>query len=112
MSGINEYFADYQPNIQTISVNGSVVARASQESVTAGGGNIAIGKRGNLEADTATKYYYISIIVDGKLVRDLISVRFTNEDGVIEGAMYDKVSGQLYRNAGTGAFIIGPDKTI
>lgn len=40
----------------------------------------------------------------------LKAVRFTNEDGVSEGAMYDKVSGQLFRNAGTGAFIIGPDK--
>ena len=111
LSGINEYFADYQPNIQTISVNGSVVARASQASVIAGGGNIAIGKRGELEANTNTKYYYISIIVNGKLVRDLIPVRFTNENGETEGTMYDKVSGQLYRNAGTGAFVIGPDKT-
>ena len=111
LSGINEYFADYQPNIQTISVNGNVVVKASQASVIAGGGNIAIGKRGNLEADTNTKYYYISIIVDGKLVRDLIPVRFTDENGESEGAMYDRVSGHLYRNAGTGAFIIGPDKT-
>ena len=111
LSGINEYFADYQPNIQTISVNGSVVVRASQASVIAGGGNIAIGKRGTYEASDYTKYYYISIIVDGKLVRDLIPVRFTNGDGVSEGAMYDKVSGQLYRNAGTGEFLIGPDKT-
>lgn len=42
---------------------------------------------------------------------DLIPVRFTNENGVSEGAIYDRVSGQLFRNAGTGAFIIGPDKT-
>lgn len=40
----------------------------------------------------------------------LKAVRFTNEDGVSEGAMFDGVSGQLFRNAGTGAFIIGPDK--
>ena len=46
------------------------------------------------------------------LVRDFIPVRFTNEKGVTEGAMYDKVSGTLFRNAGTGAFVIGPDKTI
>jgi len=42
---------------------------------------------------------------------DLISIRFTNEQGVSEGAMYDRVSGQLFRNAGTGAFVIGPDKS-
>lgn len=44
-------------------------------------------------------------------VRDMIPVRFTNELGQSEGAMYDRVSGQLFRNQGTGAFIVGPDKT-
>ena len=48
---------------------------------------------------------------DNTILGSFIPVRFTNEDGVSEGAMYDKVSGQLYRNAGTGAFVIGPDKT-
>jgi len=46
----------------------------------------------------------------GQMLVDLVSVRFTNEQGVSEGAMYDRVSGQLFRNAGTGAFTIGPDK--
>lgn len=45
-----------------------------------------------------------------KVVRDMISVRFTNEFGQREGAMYDRVSGQLFRNSGTGAFLYGPDK--
>lgn len=27
------------------------------------------------------------------------------------GYMYDRVSGELFGNAGTGAFVIGPDKT-
>ena len=44
------------------------------------------------------------------LVRDMIPVRFTNELGQSEGAMYDRISGQLFRNQGTGAFLIGPDK--
>ena len=47
---------------------------------------------------------------DGVLVRDFIPVRFTNEHGQSEGAMYDRVSGQLFRNAGTGAFLFGQDK--
>ena len=38
-----------------------------------------------------------------------IPVRFTNENGVTEGAMFDRVSGELFRNAGSGAFTIGPD---
>lgn len=58
------------------------------------------------------RIYANNIYHNGVLVFDAIIVRFTNEDGVSEGAMYDKVSGKLYRNAGTGAFIIGPDKTI
>lgn len=41
---------------------------------------------------------------------DLIAVRFTNERGEAEGAMYDRVSSELFRNSGTGSFIIGPDK--
>lgn len=41
------------------------------------------------------------------LVRDFIPVRVGNI-----GYMYDRVSGQLFGNSGTGAFIIGPDKTI
>jgi hypothetical protein len=43
---------------------------------------------------------------NGVLVCDFIPVRIGTE-----GAMYDRVSGQLFRNAGTGAFTIGPDKT-
>ena len=41
---------------------------------------------------------------NGVLVRDLISVRLGTE-----GAMYDRVSGQLFRNQGTGAFLWGSD---
>lgn len=53
---------------------------------------------------------FLFMKVGEMIARDFIAVRFTNESGVSEGAMYDRVSGQLFRNAGTGAFIIGPDK--
>ena len=39
------------------------------------------------------------------IVRDFIPVRKGNV-----GYMYDKVSGKLFGNAGTGAFILGPDR--
>ena len=52
----------------------------------------------------------LSILKNDECLMDLIPVRFTNEHGVSEGAMYDRVSGQLFRNQGTGAFFIGPDK--
>ena len=43
---------------------------------------------------------------EDNLMADLIPVRV----GYV-GYMYDRVSGQLFGNSGTGAFVIGPDKT-
>lgn len=50
--------------------------------------------------------YYIKISKDGYLVRDFIPVRV----GQV-GYLYDKVSRQLFANAGSGNFILGNDKT-
>ena len=43
------------------------------------------------------------------LVRDFIPVRVGSGANAV-GYMYDRVSGELFGNAGTGAFVIGPDK--
>ena len=48
----------------------------------------------------------MQIRVSGVLVRDFIPVRVGNV-----GYLYDRVSGELFGNAGTGAFEIGPDKS-
>ena len=48
--------------------------------------------------------YYCKLFKDDILVRDFIPVRV----GQV-GYMYDKVSKKLFGNAGTGAFILGPD---
>ena len=40
----------------------------------------------------------------------MVPVRFVNELGEWEGGMYDKVSGEIYKNSGAGEFLIGPDK--
>jgi hypothetical protein len=53
---------------------------------------------------SSTRIWRFSATRNGVLVRDLIPVR---KDGV--GYMYDRVSGQLFRNQGTGSFVIGPD---
>ena len=45
-------------------------------------------------------------VYNPNLVIDFIPVRIGTT-----GYMYDKVSGQLFGNAGTGNFILGPDKT-
>lgn len=54
------------------------------------------------EVNSKFKSFYLKN--NGTLVVDMIPVR---KDGV--GYMYDRVSGQLFANAGTGDFIIGPD---
>lgn len=50
------------------------------------------------------RLYYFSIKSEGNKVFDLIPVRIGDE-----GYMYDKVSGKLFGNSGTGKFILGPD---
>lgn len=55
------------------------------------------------------RFYYAILAIDGTRIRDMVPVRFRNEQGISEGAMFDKVTGQLFRNQGTGSFSIGPD---
>lgn len=52
------------------------------------------------------KIYYFKMYMSGNLVRDFIPVRV----GSI-GYMFDTVSGNLFSNAGTGNFMLGPDLT-
>lgn len=60
--------------------------------------------------------YYLKLFVDDILVRDFIPVRVGNGSSTV-GYMYDRANptggplgNGLYGNAGTGAFVIGPDK--
>lgn len=53
------------------------------------------------------RIYYAKYWEAGVLMRDFIPVRIGTT-----GYMYDKVSGQLFGNAGTGEFILGPDVTL
>lgn len=78
--------------------------------------------RADAQSGLVGKIYSFLIRKNGDVIRDMIPVSFTNENGVSEGAMYDRsgVGGMnrdgsarndgLYRNRGTGAFVIGPDK--
>ena len=50
------------------------------------------------------KVFHFSVYYGNEIQLDLIPVRV----GQV-GYMYDRVSGQLFGNAGTGAFIVGPD---
>ena len=51
------------------------------------------------------RIWYAKIIYNNVLMRDFIPVRVGQT-----GYMYDRVSGQLFGNSGTGAFILGHDK--
>lgn len=55
------------------------------------------------------RMYWAKISFGSSLVRDFIPVRVGSSANAV-GYMYDRVSGALFGNAGTGAFIIGPDK--
>lgn len=86
----------------TVSVNGVDKSITTSE-FTLNVGTIvlfAIRDAGKVTQRQAGKIYSCSF----GSVRDFIPVRI----GQV-GYMYDKVSGQLFGNAGTGAFILGPD---
>ena len=51
------------------------------------------------------RLYSFKIYDNDVLVLDLIPVRINQE-----GCMYDKINKKLFRNAGTGQFVLGPDK--
>lgn len=52
------------------------------------------------------RFHFIKVTAGSSLILDLIPVRKGTT-----GYMYDKVSGQLFGNDGTGAFTLGSDKT-
>ena len=80
-------------------VSGSITAHANYGIFARLSGNVATQIRtGN--NDIA----YIQLSRNGVLLGDYIPVRV----GQV-GYLYDKVSGQLFGNAGTGDFILGPD---
>ena len=65
----------------------------------------AMYSRNSITSNTSERIYYCKLYINDSLVCDLIPVRV----GQI-GYMYDKVSGTLFGNAGTGDFILGNDK--
>ena len=62
---------------------------------------------GGVEFQSSIRLYSLKFYQDGVLAADYRPVRVGDV-----GHLYDHVSGQLFGNSGTGAFIIGPDKTI
>lgn len=89
--------------------NGSLVGYSNYNTKDDDGRIIALFAIGmsstTINLNTTTKVYSSKLRVGNITVRDLIPVRKGTT-----GYMYDKVSGQLFGNARTGAFILGPDK--
>lgn len=63
------------------------------------------GIEDNQQVISSNRWYYAKIFDNNTLLLDLVPVRI----GQV-GYMYDKVTGQLFGNKGTGDFILGPDK--
>lgn len=85
--------------VTSLSMNGSALNRTYPIKIF--GGSVA----NNLDDRASVRIWSFSIIHGDSLVRDFIPVRV----GTV-GYMFDRVSGQLFGNAGTGDFVLGPDK--
>ena len=98
----------------TVNINGVSRSITTSTCAPTTGSILLFGIRQNGYVDqlSKSKIYALKFTLNSTTLRDFIPVRLTNDNGKSEGAMYNKVSGQLFRNEGTGAFIIGPDKTI
>ena len=113
-SGMGNYYGDYQyvgdiyMNKFYVSLDGVRYYYTEIPSTTSISHTLYVYARNNIGvADFFTEFKLKSLYIseNAQLVRSFIPVR---KNGV--GYLYDKVSGQLFGNQGTGQFIIGPDK--
>ncbi len=104
-----KYHIDWNKGNFTLTGENGVYQQGSRSNTTQDGNPMYIfnfnpidgnGRYGN------AKLYYFKIYVDNVLVRDFSPVRV----GTV-GYLFDKVNRQLYGNAGSGAFTLGPDIT-
>ena len=98
----------YEDKSQYVFVNGTKYGNQTYSGTLNSDLSIYLFKRHHYSTDSVSglqgKIYYTKIIKNGQMVGDFIPVRIGQT-----GYMYDKVSGQLFGNAGTGNFILGPD---
>ena len=87
-------------------IDGNTVSIPSYKTFYKQSAPIVIFGRVGGSAHIKGRLYVLQIYQSGVLVRDFISVRVGDV-----GYLYDRVSCELFGNQGTGAFIIGPDKT-
>ena len=108
VSNIGDYFATSLNAARTMVING--VAKSCNTSTFTSNNPIyifAMNNNGATSVSSSTSVLRIKWmkIYDGTtLVRDFIPVKKNSI-----GYLYDKVSGELFGNSGTGNFILGPD---
>lgn len=90
----------------TASINEGFPVSASRQFNTTPGASMDLMSSNGTSIKNG-KYHSFRATIDGLVVVDMIPVR---KDGV--GYMYDRVSGELFGNLGTGSFIVGPDKEV
>lgn len=103
---------------RNVYIDGILVATHSKLSEFTTPGNVALfvgytmnsaGSYTKLVTYSNCYLYYFNVIRDGEYIHALVPVRFANESGTSEGALYDLVTKKLYRNSGTGSLSIGPN---
>ena len=68
-----------------------------------------IAPDGSVRISQPNKCGPTKIYINGVMVRDFVGVRNATTNEV---AMCDVLTDDIYHNAGTGSFVVGPDKTI
>ena len=93
----------------TVNINGVSRSITTSTCAPTTGSIVLFGIRqnGSVLQLSKAKIYALKFTINSTTLRDFIPVR----KGTV-GYIYDRVSGELFGNAGTGDFVIGPDKTI
>lgn len=102
-----KYTVNISKSYKSVSSNGEIL----KENTTPGvdfttASNALLFHIANSSYRNSKRIYSLTWKRSSNIIMDLIPVR---KDGV--GYMYDKVSGNLFGNAGTGDFVLGPDVT-
>lgn len=94
-------------NRDNVKIDSTTTKVQNKKEGTINNGNICIFNRSMtnvISGNIGLKIYDFQIYDHGTLVRDYIPVRV----GTV-GYLYDRVSGELFGNSGTGTFTLGPD---
>ena len=101
-----EYSVEFHNETKNVIVNGQSFSAVNSSNTEDRGNPLHILGAWSEEAkyNPHIYLYYFKWVKAGVRVLDLVPVRVGDE-----GFMYDRVSGRLFGNSGTGRFVVGPD---